>query len=180
MATFLSKKWLSDTHIHTMLAVTRRLRNNAISGADPCIEIASPDFFSHVLSSPLLSTTPITPDYSRNAPKSVIRLGDRIKSATLGTIIAAVAYSPENHWACLLIDSRARTIQWGDSVGRAMPAGGEERLRAWLSLFVPHIEFLPVCNLSLAHQTDSYSCSIIATNTLKHHIFGDDLWTLPR
>ena len=179
MATFLSKKWLSDTHIHTTLAVTRCLHHNVLSGTDPCIEIASPDFFSHVLYSPLLSTTPITSDYSHNAPRSVIRLGDKIKNAASGVLIAAVAYSPESHWACLLIDSRARTIQWGDSVGRAMPASGEDRLRAWLSLFLLDTQFLPLQSLSCAHQTDSYSCGIIAINTLKHHIFGDDLWTLP-
>ena len=179
MATFLSTKWLSDTHIHTTLAVTRCLRHTVLSGADPCIEIASPNFFSHVLYLPLLSTTPITPDYSHNAPKSMIRLGDKIKCAASGILIAAVAYSPESHWACLLIDSQARTIQWGDSVGRAMPAGSKDRLRAWLSLFLPHTQFLPLRNLSCACQTDSYSCGIIAINTLKHHIFGDNLWTLP-
>jgi len=180
MATFLSKKWLSDSHIHTMLAVTRHLRHDVLSYAGPCIEIASPDFVSHVLNSPLLSATHITPDYSRNAPKSVIRLGDKIKCAASGIRIGAVAYSPENHWACLLIDSQARTIQWGDSLGHAMPAASEGRLRAWLSLFLPHTQFLPLQSLSCACQSDSYSCGIIAVNTLKHHLFGDNLWTLPR
>ena len=177
MATFLSKKWLSDSHIHTMLAVTRHLRHNVLSGADPCIEIASPDFTSHVFNSPLLSTTQVAPDYTRNAPKSIIRLGDKLKCAASGTLIAAVSYSPENHWACLLIDSKARTIQWGDSMGRAMPTGGEVWLRAWLSFFLPHMQFLPLQNLSCARQSDTYSCGIIAVNTLKHHVFGDDLWS---
>jgi len=179
MATFLSKGWLSDTHIHTMLAVTRHLRNDILSCADPCIEIALPDFPSHIFDSPLLSTTHITPDYPQNAPKSIIRLGDKIKCAASGICIAAVSYSPENHWACLLIDSQARTIHWGDSLGRAMPAGGENQLRAWLSFFLPDMHFLPLQTLSCAHQSDSYSCGIIAINTLKHHLFGDDLWTSP-
>ena len=144
MATFLSKNWLSDVHIHTMLAVTRHLCNDIISSADPCIEIASPDFASHVLNSPLFSETRITSDYSRNAPKSVIRLGDKIRCATSGIRVGAVAYSPESHWASLLIDSQARTIQWGDSLGRAIPAGLEDRLRVWLSFFLPHMQFLPI------------------------------------
>jgi len=180
MATFLSKKWLSDLYIHTMLSATRRLHHNVLSGADPCIEIASPDFFSHVLTSPLLSKTPITPDYSINAPKSVVKLGDKVKCAASKILIAAVAYSPENHWACLLIDSRARTIHWGDSMGHAIPADGEERLRAWLSLFLPQTQFLPYQDMSCARQLDSYSCGIIAVNTLKHHLFGDDLWASSR
>ena len=179
MAAFLSKQWLSDAHIHTMLAVTRHLRNGIISSADPCIEIASPDFTSHVLNSPLFSSTHITSDYSHNAPKAVIRLGDKIRCAASGIRVGAVAYSPENHWASLLIDSKAMTIQWGDSLGRAMPAGGEDRLRVWLSFFLPHMQFLPIQTLSCAHQSDDYSCGIIAVNTVKHHLFGDDLWTSP-
>jgi len=177
MATFLSKKWLSDAHIHTMLAVTRHLRCDVLSGEGRCIEIASPDFTSHVFNSPLLSTTPVASDYSLNAPKSIVRLGNKLKSAASGTLIAAVSYSPENHWACLFIDSQAGTIQWGDSMGRAMPASGEVQLRAWLSLFLPHMQFLPLETLSCARQSDSYSCGIIAVNTLKHHVFGDDLWS---
>lgn len=180
MATFLSKKWLSDAHIHTMLATMRHLRDDIVSSADPCIEIASPDFFSYVLNSPLLSETFTPSDYLRNTPKSIIRLGDKIKCAASGIIIAAVVYSPENHWACLLINSRARTIQWGDSIGRSMPPGGDARLRVWLSVFLPHTQFLPLQTLSCAHQADSYSCGIIAINTLKHHLFGDELWIPPR
>jgi hypothetical protein len=180
MATFLSKKWLSDAHIYAMLAVTKHLHHNTLSCADPQIEIASPDFTFHVFNSPLLSTTHITPNYSLHAPKAVIRLGDKLKCATSGILIAAVAYSPENHWACLLIDSRTRTIHWGDSIGRTMPAGGEARLRVWLSSFLPHTQFLPLRDLSCAHQSDGYSCGVIAVNTLKHHVFGEDLWTTSR
>jgi hypothetical protein len=180
MASLLSKKWLSDAHIDTMLVVTRHLHHDVISHADLCIEIISPAFTSHIFDSPLLSTC-ITPDaYSHVAPKYVIRLGNKLKDAASGILITAVMYSPENHWACLLIDSKARTICWGDSIGCAMPAGGEGRLRMWLSLFLPHTQFLPLQNLPCASQSDSYSCGIIAINTLKHHLFGEELWTSPR
>jgi len=93
MATFLSREWLSDTHIHTMLSVTRHLRYSALSGTDPCMQIASPDFAFHVFNSPLISTTHIASDYSHNAPKSVIRLGDKLQCATSGILIVAVSYS---------------------------------------------------------------------------------------
>jgi hypothetical protein len=139
MAAFLSKEWLSNTHIYTMLSITRHLCHNVISSADPYIEIASPDFTSHLFNSPLLSAMHISPDYTSNALKSVIRIGDKIKCASSGIHIAAIVYSPKNYWAYLLIDSKARTIQWGDSLGRPMPAGGEDRLRAWLLFFLPHM-----------------------------------------
>lgn len=177
MSLFLSREWLSDLHIYTMLAVTRRLHHDALYGAVPCTELASPDFPSHILTSPLLATTPIAPDYFSKAPKSVIALGTTIANALSGIRVAAIAFSPPGHWACLLIDSCARTISWGDSAGFSVPAGFEDRLRAWLALFIPQTRFLPLQELLCAHQTDSYSCGIIAVNTLKHHIFGDNLWT---
>jgi hypothetical protein len=65
-------------------------------------------------------------------------------------------------------------------MGRAMPAGFEDRLRAWLALFIPQTEFLPLQNLLCAHQTDTYSCGIIAVNTLKHHLYGNELWASSR
>ena len=128
MAEFLSQAWLSNSHIHCMLTVAKRLRLDVLSGADPKIpntEIAMPDFPSHIHSSPLLATTPITPDYFEKAPKSVISLGRTIANAAAGIRVAAVAFSPPGHWACLFIDTQARTISWGDSLGRAIPSGFE-------------------------------------------------------
>ena len=128
MAEFLSQAWLSNSHIHCMLTVAKRLRLDVLSGADPKIpntEIAMPDFPSHIHSSPLLATTPITPDYFEKAPKSVISLGRTIANAAAGIRVAAVAFSPPGHWACLFIDTQARTISWGDSLGRTIPSGFE-------------------------------------------------------
>ena len=144
MATFLSRNWLSDVYIYTMLSVTRHLCHSFLSGTDPCMEIASPNFTYHVFNSPLLSMIHITSDYSHNAPKSIVRLGDKLQCATLGILIMAVSYSPENHWACLLIDSQTKTISWGNSIGHAMPTGGKDQLRVWLSFFLPHVQFLPL------------------------------------
>jgi hypothetical protein len=183
MAGFLSQEWLSDSHIHCMLTVTKHLRLDVLSGVDPKIpitEIVMPDFPSHILSSPLLATTPITPDYFAKAPKSIVCLGRTIANAATGIRLVAVAFSPPGHWACLLIDTQAGTISWGDSVGRTMPSGFENRLRAWLALFIPKTQFLPLQDLLCARQTDSYSCGVVAVNTLKHHIFGDELWAPSR
>ena len=177
MASFLSRKWLSDLHIDSMLAVTRHLRHEMLSRARPCVEIISPEFPSHILTSPLLATTPIAPSYFSKAPKSIIGLGTTIANAPTGIRITSVTFSPPGHWGSLLIDSIAGTISWGDSAGRAAPAGFEDRLRAWLALFIPQTQFSTLQDLPCARQTDNYSCGIVAVNTLKHHLFGDDLWT---
>jgi hypothetical protein len=81
MATFLSQEWLSDSHIDCMLTVTKRLHNVAPSDVIPCTEIVASDFPSHILSFPLLASTPIASDYFTKAPKSIINFGTTIANA---------------------------------------------------------------------------------------------------
>ena len=177
MAVFLSQEWLSDSHIDTMLSAAVYLRRDTLSHITPHTEIITTDFITHVLASPLLGVSPIPSDYADNAPKSVQRLGSVVSKSPTYVRIATVTFSPPSHWACLVIDCQARTISWGDSLGRAAPAGLENRLKAWLSFFSPQIKFSTLQALHCAHQTDGYSCGVIAVNTLKHHIFGDKLWS---
>ncbi|KAH9015478.1 hypothetical protein EDB84DRAFT_1679909 [Lactarius hengduanensis] len=176
MATFLSNEWLSDTHLDSMLSVAVHLHADTLSRMVPHTEIVSSDFASHILTSPLLETSPITRGYLDKAPKSILKLGSTISSASMGIRVAAISFSPPGHWACLIIDCQAGTICWGDSAGWAPPAGFEKRLKTWLTHFSPRNRFSGIQALPCARQTDGYSCGIVAINTLKHHIFGDELW----
>ncbi|KAI9443778.1 hypothetical protein H4582DRAFT_2053569 [Lactarius indigo] len=177
MATFLSPEWLSDTHLDTMVNAAVHFHHESLSRMVPHTEIVQSDFAAHILTSPLLETTPITHDYMNKAPQSVIRLGSIISSCSTDIRVVAVAFSPPGHWACLLIDFQARTIAWGDSMRRDPPAGFEKRLRTWLGLFCPQNQFSALQQLPCACQTDAYSCGVITINTMKHHVFGDKLWT---
>ncbi|KAH9016984.1 hypothetical protein EDB85DRAFT_1897861 [Lactarius pseudohatsudake] len=177
MATFLSQEWLSDTHLDTMVNAAVHFRHESLSHMVPRTEIALSDFAAHILMSPLLETTPLARDYMDKAPQSVIRLGSTISSCPTDIRIMAVAFSPPGHWACLLIDFQARTIAWGDSMRRDPPAGFEKRLRTWLGRFCPQNQFSALQQLPCARQMDTYSCGVIAINTIKHHVFGDKLWT---
>jgi hypothetical protein len=176
MAAFLSQEWLSDAHLDGMLSAAMYLRRDILSRMAPRTEIVLSDFITHILASPLLETSPIPCDYVMKAPKSVQKLGSAISETSSSLRVATVSFSPPGHWACLVIDCQAGTIGWGDSAGRAAPAGLEKRLKAWLGLFSPQIEFSTPQALPCAHQTDGYSCGIIAVNTLKHNLFGDKLW----
>jgi hypothetical protein len=176
MAAFLSQEWLSDTHLDSMLSAAMYLRRDALSCMVLRTEIVLTDFITHILASPPLETSPIPCDYVTKAPKSVQKLGSVISENSSGLRVATVSFSPPGHWACLIIDCHAGTISWGDSTERAAPAGLEKRLKAWLGLFCPQIQFSALQALPCAHQTDGYSCGIIAVNTLKHNLFGDKLW----
>ena len=176
-AAFLSQEWLSDSHIDSMLRAVTYLRHDTLSHLTPRTEIILIDFATHILASPLLEASPIPCSYAKNAPKSVQRLGSIISENPSNIRIATVSFSPPGHWASLIIDCQARTISWGDSVGRAAPVCLEKRLKAFLSLFSPQIEFSALQVLHCAHQTDAYSCGIISVNTLKHTLFGEKLWS---
>ena len=177
MATFLSQEWLSDAHLDSMLSATVHSHHDSLSRMVPHTEIVQSDFTSHILISPLLETTPIMQDYMEKAPRSSLRLGSIVSSCPKGIRIAAVAFSPPGHWACFLVDFQAGTILWGNSAGHKPPTGFEKRLNIWLGLFCPEIKFSALQRLPCAHQTDAFSCGIIAINTIKHHLFGDELWT---
>jgi hypothetical protein len=177
MAMFLSQRWLSDAHIDSMLSAVVHLHCNTHSHIVPHTEVVLSDFVTHILASLLLETSPIPSDYVEKAPKSVQRLGSIISECSSDIRVATVSFSPPAHWACLIVDFQARTIGWGNSAGRAAPANLEKRLKAWLGHFSPQIKFSALQALPCARQTDGYSCGIIAVNTLKHHIFGDKLWS---
>jgi len=137
---FLSRGWLSLLHIDCMFAVIARLRQDVLPGTVPCTALASSNFVAHV-----------------------IWLGTTIASAAEGIRIAAVALSPPDHLSSLLIDSQARTISWGEPLGRVLLGGFEDRLRTWSTLFVPQTDFLPLRDLPCSCQTDSYSCELLDT-----------------
>ena len=174
MAEFRSQEWLSDTHIDGMLSAAIYLCCNTLSHMVPRTEIVLTNFITHILASPPLETSPIPCNYLMKAPKSVQKLGSVISKSSPSLCIATVVFSPPGHWACLIIDFCTGRMGWGDSAGRVAPAGLEKRLKAWLGLF-SQVKFLALQALPCAHQTDAYSCGIIAVNTLKHNIFGDKL-----
>jgi hypothetical protein len=115
MATFLSQAWSSDAHIDSMLSAVMHLRRNTLSHTLPRTEVVLSDFVTHILTSPLLETSPIPSDYVTKAPKSVQRLGSIISESSSAIQIATVTFSPPGHWACLILDFQSRTISWGDS-----------------------------------------------------------------
>jgi hypothetical protein len=134
-----------------------------------CISSISISLTCHLVYLNILTAAP---------PQSIVNLGTLItQTKSTGIRIATISYSPEYHWASLLIDICAGTIAWGDSLQCPIPDGFEKCLRTWLAIFVPEKQFLPLQTLSSGRQTDGYSCRVAAVNTLRHHIFGDKLWS---
>ncbi|KAK7676989.1 hypothetical protein QCA50_020018 [Cerrena zonata] len=129
----------------------------------------------------LLKNSSIRSNYNNSRTfRSLVDLGNRISDGSLTYL-----YLPVNiqgvHWAVFRIDASSCLIEYGDSLGWRPKADDCQILIWWLARH--GLEGFTVRHdLPCARQPpqDSVSCGIIMINTIRHNIFGDDLWISPR
>lgn len=176
MALFLSPEMLSESHIDAMLS-RLRVRIQAFHPNPDSIFIALTDFTQSLTTIPSYQNS-----YPMGATTSLLRTASQfLTNGTAVKDIWAVAYSEPIHFGTLhlqkLKDDDGLKINWGDSIGRSQPKTMTQGLKTWISHHNPHSQLRFFENLERASQTDSYSCSIISVNTIKHALFGDTLWS---
>ncbi|KAG1745466.1 uncharacterized protein EDB91DRAFT_1220390 [Suillus paluster] len=95
-------------------------------------------------------------------------LGDSLHDGTIQRVIFPVNVA-NVHWAIVSVDASTRMILYGDSLGWSMPSSYVDAIRRWLK----NHGFAPFGKGSLSHgeQTDSFSCAIVALNTIKYAVF---------
>jgi hypothetical protein len=86
-------------------------------------------------------------------------------------------FKPPNHWIACLVNFKEHRIQYGDSLKFSQYKDFFTRLQTWLGLHFGGTEFSVSADLPSARQDDSFSCSIIASNTLAHNALGDPQWS---
>ncbi|KAG7096505.1 hypothetical protein E1B28_003935 [Marasmius oreades] len=173
MADFLSREWLTGSHVDAMLRfASNRLSKDSKLSASHIITVSS---LSQALSeSPDLKADRQT--YLRKVPKVVRSHGEQLEQSPTHTLWM-VSHTP-GHWTTTMISHNNREIKWGDSLNRPMPRNLGQSIKSWLNQHLPTTQYrLSREPLICATQNDSYSCGIIAVNTIKHHVFGDQLWT---
>ena len=88
--------------------------------------------------------------------------------------IAWISVSNRGHWISYIVDPINSTIFHGDSLGLQIPPDLCNALRWWLSGLrermgeppnLPHLK-----PISVACQGDGFSCGILSTNSLLHHL----------
>jgi hypothetical protein len=182
MATFLSDGWLSSSQIDMALSSTA-LRQSASGDSQVlCRYLIGTTILSEYLhSSPVLhmktSSHDNLPwqDYKMRAPQELQHAGEHLLQYQPDGEVLFVAYSPPGHWAAISITSHG-TLEWADSLGRHPPMKLVTGVCKWLGHHILASSFGLGNSFKCSHQTDSFSCGIIALNSIKHHIFGDALW----
>ena len=186
MATFLSDRWLSSSQIDMALSSTALLQRENGDSQALCRYLIGITILSKYLDvSPVLhnkssshchshDNLPLQ-DYKLRAPQELQHAGDHLVRYQPDGEVLFIVYSPPGHWAAISVTSRG-TLEWADSLGRRPPMSLVTGVRNWLNYHLSSSSFSLGNGFKCSHQTDSYSCGIIALNAIKHRIFRDKLW----
>jgi hypothetical protein len=182
MATFLSDGWLSSSQVDMALSsTTLRLCQCSDGKAHSRYLIGTTILSEYLHSSPLLhkksSSHDHLPsqDYKSCAPQELQHAGDHLVQYKPDGEVLCIAFSPPGHWAAVSVTSWG-TLEWADSLDRRPPMDLVHGVHNWLNHHLSSTSFRLGSSFKCAHQTDSFSCGIIALNEIKHRVFGDMLW----
>lgn len=93
---------------------------------------------------------------------------------------AWISVSRCGHWVPYVVDPVSSSITYGDSLGGSIPVTLREALRWWLLEHRKEMNLstdkpVVVRSLPITRQDDNFSCGILATNAIGHHLLHDAL-----
>ncbi|PPR00996.1 hypothetical protein CVT24_000570 [Panaeolus cyanescens] len=181
LATFLGNGWLSDGHINMMLQVL----------AD---DLSQRVGVSHNGTRTLIA--PLGFSQSILQADRIFKLTDEKWTRTLLYKYKVKInkeeiqdfYFPlhvnDNHWIVGKVDFLKGHVSYADPLQDSFgykPTTFHKQLCKWLtkcwSNQFKSYSTVPLSSIPYAKQTDSYSCGIIAINTIEHNVFGCTLWS---
>ena len=93
------------------------------------------------------------------------------------SVVVSIAWVPvgsDGHWIAYIVDPLTSTISHGDSLGQRIPVELKAALQWWLCGLREKMELprhLPSFErISVTSQDDGFSCGILSTNSLLHHL----------
>ena len=181
VATFLSDGWLSSSQID--MALSSIALHQSDSGESKVVHhylIDNTIFAEYLHSLLILQNTSLHnnlpwQDYKLCVPQELQCAGEHLVQHQPDGEVLLVTSSPPGHWAAIFLTS-CGTLEWVDSLGCCPPMELVTGACNWLDHHMLASSFRVGNGFECSHQTDSYSCGIIALNAIKHHIFGDELW----
>ncbi|KAG6370619.1 hypothetical protein JVT61DRAFT_11243 [Boletus reticuloceps] len=160
---FASHDWLSGSNLNVMLNVMYE----QIKVVNPAVELEykiQSTYFYVLL---------------RAARKSHLQGHEYYSGASslqsVGTLLANqphkicfLSHIQGNHWTGIAIDAVQLHISYGNSMQQAVPDDLKDAIKWWLALyFTSPFTWEP---LAITAQIDSYSCGLLAANSLMHYI----------
>jgi hypothetical protein len=164
---YASSKWLTGEHANQMLdllrkSLQRRLKSN--------IEVLT-TYFLPKISQGFNDKDKYSNDNSFHFHR---RIGDDL-AAGISDQIAFLINLDRNHWVSVIIDFRKQEILYGDSLGQVMSTSTQNVLTWWTQLHV-NTRFT-IKKLPITIQDDSFSCGLLAWNSLAAYLAGAKLFS---
>jgi hypothetical protein len=164
---YASTKWLTGDHANQMLDL---LRKNLQRKHRSKIEVLSTYFFPKISQG-----FDDKNKYSNHNTFQVHfnrRIGDDL-AAGISDQITFLVNLDRNHWVSVIIDFRKQEILYGDSLGYAMSTSTQNIL-TWWTQFHSNANFM-IRKLPITIQDDSFSCGLLAWNSLEAYFTGAEL-----
>lgn len=158
LASYLSRNWLSTTHINQQLDL---LRQELSRVGNQEYEILGPDFFTKVR---WLYRDRAGNPYPASGNRLIREVGHDLAKGTR-KIICGVANINENHWVGIVVDGTECKIKFGNSLGGS---GAELKaaIRWWIQIHTS-LDFEDA-NLDITRQSDAFNCGLFALNAVEH------------
>lgn len=174
LTTFLSRKWLSTTHICLMVELLQHDMQRALDNTTVIHPV-------HSIQTPFLSQALLKAHAVRKLPVWLNAFGTRLlEGASLD--VGFVANKDDNHWVALVVNFRELSILYADSLGSPIPSLLLDAIRWWRSCCerqaasaTPVYPEFVIQRLPITVQTDDdrFSCGMLAYNALCHHYLPD-------
>ena len=163
----LGNNWLTSSILDAIvLQIETRVRSHPELGY---VSIANTIFSTSIDTKAWITGSSGTKAFMQN-------YADRIHKRTCTQLLFPY-YSPHSHFAACRIDISSHQIQYGDSLNQSYPKKLFDNIVAWLHYAGEDTSIYSVVdNLPCAKQDDSFSCAIIACNTIAHNVLTEPLW----
>ena len=170
LASYLSKDWLSTSHICQQLDL---LRQELVRVGNQDYIILGPDFFEKLR---CLYEARKENSYPASGGRWIVGVGNDLATLARGGI-GGVANVKRNHWVTIIVDVHDRKIRYGDSLG-GMGTELKTVVRWWIESHTSSLHFDDE-SLDISRQSDNFNCSSFSLNGLEHHIFPNAMPLLP-
>ncbi|KAF8055630.1 hypothetical protein FPV67DRAFT_1435028 [Lyophyllum atratum] len=160
LAEYLSDAWLATVHINQQLDLLRWhvLRS---AGSDTKCEVVNVEFFRKVLEV-YRDREKVPYDAERKGARHIWAVGEEL-AAGIRSGLCGIVNIEESHWVAVAIEVLELVVWYGDALG-----GSDvevcEALVWWIRQHVK--KDFRLKDLPISKQRDTYSCSILALNSL--------------
>ena len=168
LSAFLTEEWLTNDHELMMLDILKQDLATANYTNSDNVFIENTAFLTL-----LTVASHNQQDYNSSKAYKWIRTWGRDLASGQKRYLATIVNQDNVHWTALLLDFKTGTILFGDSYRNSMPPDLQSVLEWWIQHHIRQ-QFTHK-KLTISHQTDHFSCGMLAWYALHCHLLSNKL-----